>query len=162
MLLCLSWEFTSSPCSISNLLGLWNAYIAECLRNVACIYMYLELKGNQFEVAFYFSYIGTYTIRVMFTHCTHAAHFSAKPKRNIPLKSFCLLRGNLPVCVAKAKVFGCSLFLWAKGCNLECRPERYWKAVLGYKVCSIQVLQGGPALSLLLRSLLETSQGGAI
>jgi len=42
--------------------------------------------------------------------CTHSPCFSARPERNIPFKSFCVLRGSLPVSVAKATVLAAAHF----------------------------------------------------
>lgn len=52
--------------------------------------------------------------------CTYRLCFSAGPERNIPFKPFYMLRGSLPICVAKAMIL-------AAGCF--CGPRAVtWKA----------------------------------
>lgn len=118
--MCLSWEFTSSPFSIWDLLRLQNTCIAECLQNIACIYRYLELKDKQFEVVFYLNYIRMYKPRThsprgpymcyVYPVCTHSPCFSGRSERNIPFKPFCTLRGSLLISVAKTTVVAVACF----------------------------------------------------
>lgn len=97
-----------------------------------------------------------------FPMCTCCQCFIARPGRSTLFKPSSMLGGSFASFCCESDSSSCSSFLWAKGCDLECRPRGYWRA--GLKLfpaeapsCSfISVPWGAPALLSLLLSLLDT------
>lgn len=155
---------------------------AECSLHL----LTLRIKGQQFDVPFYLNCTTMYKPRKLYPKgpymsyvypgCTHSLCVSAGSE-GIFHSNPSHAQRQLSCFCCKNNSFGCNLFLWAKGWEPESRSKGYGNAgqedmgkqcsgscLLAHKASAVaQLLQGAPALSLLLLpSLQETCQGDTI